>query len=195
MDCAGGVFIRATRRMRATLGDTPIGRGFTSFAPTCGCRPYASVTPVCISMTRGGTQLRGGGGGEAEGRSWERFGLISRRGPRRWAYLARGRGSSKRSNPSSGAGTSISRWCRTRWTCAKEYRNHKGLHGGLKLEDHTLKLGAGGIRKDGSFAQTRQLAWPADASLAPTRGTVRAGAPGRRRGVWSRGAQELVPAF
>ena len=46
------------------------------------------------------------------------------------------------------------------------------MHGGLKLEGHNLKLGAGGIREIEFFAQTRQLvAGGRDPSLRP-RGTV-----------------------
>ena len=39
----------------------------------------------------------------------------------------------------------------------QKIRDHKGLHGDLKLEGHNMKLGVGGIREIEFFAQTRQL--------------------------------------
>jgi [glutamine synthetase] adenylyltransferase / [glutamine synthetase]-adenylyl-L-tyrosine phosphorylase len=39
----------------------------------------------------------------------------------------------------------------------QKIRDHKGLHGDIKLEGHNMKLGVGGIREIEFFAQTRQL--------------------------------------
>ncbi len=39
----------------------------------------------------------------------------------------------------------------------QKIRDHKGLHGEIKLDGHNMKLGAGGIREIEFFAQTRQL--------------------------------------
>ena len=51
-------------------------------------------------------------------------------------------------------------------------RAHKGLHGGIVLEGHNMKLGAGGIREIEFFTQTRQIiAGGRDPSLR-VRGTV-----------------------
>jgi glutamate-ammonia-ligase adenylyltransferase len=64
-------FIRATRRIAATLGETTARA--MSFAPTCACGPMPSATPVCISMAAAERYY------EAEGRSWERSAYIKAR--------------------------------------------------------------------------------------------------------------------
>jgi glutamate-ammonia-ligase adenylyltransferase len=64
-------FIRATRRIAATLGETT-GEGYV-FRTDLRLRPDAGATPVCISMAAAERYY------EAEGRSWERSAYIKAR--------------------------------------------------------------------------------------------------------------------
>jgi glutamate-ammonia-ligase adenylyltransferase len=161
-------FIRATRRIAATLGETT-GRRAMSFAPTCACGPMRARRPSASPWPRRSatTRPRGGPGNAPP---------ISRRA-RRPATSRRGSGSWRPCNPSSGGGIWTSRWCRTRWTCAAASGNTRASTGpatGIVLEGHNIKLGAGGIREIEFFAQTRQLvAGGRDPSLRDRR-TVKA---------------------
>ncbi len=157
-------FIRATRRIAATLSDTT-AEGYV-FRTDLRLRPDASVTPVCISMTAAERYY------EAEGRSWERSAYIKAR-------------------PAAGDVAAGARFLDTLtpfvWRRHLDFamvqdtmdmrqriRDHKGLHGDLKLEGHNMKLGFGGIRDIEFFAQTRQLvAGGRDPSLRSRR-TVKA---------------------
>lgn len=140
-------FIRATRRMAATLSDTT-AEGYV-FRTDLRLRPDAGATPVCISLTAAERYY------EAEGRSWERSAYIKAR-------------------PAAGDIAAGARFLDTLtpfvWRrhldfsmvqdtvdMRQKIRDHKGLHGDLKLEGHNMKLGAGGIREIEFFAQTRQL--------------------------------------
>jgi len=163
MDARTG-FIRATRRIAATLNDTT-AEGYV-FRTDLRLRPDASVTPVCISMTAAERYY------EAEGRSWERSAYIKAR-------------------PAAGDVAAGARFLETLtpfvWRrhldfamvqdtmdMLQKIRDHKGLHGDLKLEGHNMKLGVGGIREIEFFAQTRQLvAGGRDSSLRSPR-TVKA---------------------
>lgn len=157
-------FIRATRRMAATLSDTT-AEGYV-FRTDLRLRPDAGTTPVCISLTAAERYY------EAEGRSWERSAYIKAR-------------------PAAGDIAAGERFLTTLtpfvWRrhldfsmvqdtvdMRQKIRDHKGLHGDLKLEGHNMKLGAGGIREIEFFAQTRQLvAGGRDPSLRSRR-TVKA---------------------
>jgi glutamate-ammonia-ligase adenylyltransferase len=165
MDARAG-FIRATRRMAASLNDVT-AEGYV-FRTDLRLRPDASVTPVCISMEAAERYY------EAEGRSWERSAYIKAR-------------------PAAGDVAAGTRFLETLspfvWRRHLDFamvqdtmdmrqriRDHKGLHKGdrIKLEGHNIKLGAGGIREIEFFAQTRQLvAGGRDPSLRQRR-TVKA---------------------
>ena len=144
---ARAAFIRATRRMAATLSDTTAD-GYV-FRTDLRLRPDAGATPVCISLTAAERYY------EAEGRSWERSAYIKAR-------------------PAAGDLAAGARFLHTLtpfvWRrhldfsmvqdtidMRQKIRDHKGLHGQVKLEGHNMKLGAGGIREIEFFAQTRQL--------------------------------------
>ncbi len=157
-------FIRATRRMAASLGENTAD-GYV-FRTDLRLRPDASVTPVCISMTAAERYY------EAEGRTWERSAYIKAR-------------------PAAGDIAAGARFLDTLkpfvWRRHLDFvtvqdtmdmrqriRSHKGLHGSVVLEGHDMKLGAGGIREIEFFAQTRQLvAGGRDPSLRQRR-TVKA---------------------
>ncbi|MEM7722784.1 MAG: glutamine-synthetase adenylyltransferase [Pseudomonadota bacterium] len=165
MDARAG-FIRATRRMSASLNDVT-AEGYV-FRTDLRLRPDASVTPVCISMSAAERYY------EAEGRSWERSAYIKAR-------------------PAAGDIGAGDRFLETLkpfiWRrhldfamvqdtmdMRRRIRDHNGLFRGkeITLEGHNLKLGSGGIREIEFFAQTRQLvAGGRDESLRSPR-TVKA---------------------
>ncbi len=140
-------FIRVTRRLVATLGDST-AEGYV-FRTDLRLRPDASVTPVCISMAAAEAYY------EAEGRTWERAAYIKAR-------------------PVAGDIAAGQRFLKTLapfvWRKHLDFaaiqdahdmrlriRDHRGLHGTLSVEGHDLKLGQGGIREIEFFTQTRQL--------------------------------------
>jgi glutamate-ammonia-ligase adenylyltransferase len=139
-------FIRATRRIAASLGENTAD-GYV-FRTDLRLRPDASVTPVCLSMASAERYY------EAEGRPWERSAYIKAR-------------------PAAGDLVAGARFLKTLepfvWRRHLDFatitdthdmrqriRDHKGLHG-IRLDGHNMKLGAGGIRDIEFFAQTRQL--------------------------------------
>ncbi len=157
-------FIRATRRIAATLGDTN-AEGYV-FRTDLRLRPDASVTPVCISMTAAERYY------EAEGRSWERSAYIKARPAA--GDIAAGERFLDTMKPFVWRRHLDFAMVQDTMDMRQRIRDHKGLHGELKLEGHNLKLGAGGIREIEFFAQTRQLvAGGRDPSLRPRR-TVKA---------------------
>ena len=144
---ARAAFIRATRKMAATLSDHT-AEGYV-FRTDLRLRPDASVTPVCISMEAAERYY------ESQGRSWERAAWIKAR-------------------PCAGDLRAGARFIETLrpfvWRRHLDFaaiqdahdmrlriRSHKGLGGGLALDGHNLKLGQGGIREIEFFTQTRQL--------------------------------------
>ncbi|MHA7886619.1 [protein-PII] uridylyltransferase family protein [Roseicyclus sp.] len=140
-------FIRATRRIAATLGDTN-AEGYV-FRTDLRLRPDASVTPVCISMTAAERYY------EAEGRSWERSAYIKARPAA--GDLAAGARFLETMKPFVWRRHLDFAMVQDTMDMRQRIRDHKGLHGDLKLEGHNMKLGAGGIREIEFFAQTRQL--------------------------------------
>lgn len=139
-------FVRATRKMAASLGENT-AEGYV-FRTDLRLRPDASVMPVCISMAAAERYY------EAEGRNWERGAYIKAR-------------------PAAGDLAAGARFLETLtpfvWRKHLDFaaihdtqdmrqriRSHKGLHG-MALEGHNIKLGQGGIREIEFFAQTRQL--------------------------------------
>ena len=157
-------FIRVTRRLTALLSDMTT-EGYV-FRTDLRLRPDASVTPVCLSMEAAERYY------ESVGRTWERAAHIKARAcagdiAAAEAYLTR---------------LTPFVWRKhLDFTAIKDahdmrlrIRDHKGLHGGIVLEGHNIKLGAGGIREIEFFTQTRQIiAGGRDASLR-ARGTVEA---------------------
>ncbi|MDG3040138.1 glutamine-synthetase adenylyltransferase [Roseicyclus marinus] len=140
-------FIRATRKIAATLGDTT-SEGYV-FRTDLRLRPDASVTPVCISMTAAERYY------EAEGRSWERSAYIKARPAA--GDLAVGARFLETLKPFVWRRHLDFAMVQDTMDMRQKIRDHKGLHGDLKLEGHNMKLGAGGIREIEFFAQTRQL--------------------------------------
>ncbi|RYH03345.1 glutamine-synthetase adenylyltransferase [Salipiger sp. IMCC34102] len=141
------VFVRITRAMCAMLSDVTAG-GYV-FRTDLRLRPDASVTPVCLSMTAAERYY------ESVGRTWERA-----------AYI--------KAAPCAGDRAAGRRFLDTLrpfvWRKHLDFaaiqdahdmrlriRDHKGLHGPLKLAGHNMKLGRGGIREIEFFTQTRQL--------------------------------------
>lgn len=140
-------FIRATRRMAAALSDTT-EEGYV-FRTDLRLRPDASVTPVCISLTAAERYY------EAEGRSWERSAYIKARPAA--GDLAAGQRFLATLTPFVWRRHLDFSMVQDTIDMRLKIRDHKGLHGYLKLEGHNMKLGAGGIREIEFFAQTRQL--------------------------------------
>ncbi|WP_146587288.1 glutamine-synthetase adenylyltransferase [Puniceibacterium confluentis] len=140
-------FIRATRRMAATMND-PTGEGYV-FRTDLRLRPDPSVTPVCMGMEAAERYY------ESLGRTWERAAYIKAR-------------------PCAGDLQAGARflddlrpfvWRRHLDFAAIQdahdmrlrIRAHKGLGGAITLPGHNMKLGRGGIREIEFFTQTRQI--------------------------------------
>lgn len=143
---ARAAFIRATRRMAATLSDIT-AEGYV-FRTDLRLRPDPSVTPVCLGMEAAERYY------ESVGRTWERAAWIKGR-------------------PCAGDIAGGERFLKVLapfvWRRHLDFvaiqdahdmrlriRDHKRLHG-RQLDGHDLKLGVGGIREIEFFTQTRQL--------------------------------------
>ncbi len=155
-------FIRATRRMAATLND-PTGEGYV-FRTDLRLRPDPAVTPVCMAMEAAEHYY------ESLGRAWERAAYVKAR-------------------PCAGDVEAGERFLQTLkpfvWRKHLDFaavqdahdmrlriRDHRGLHGPITLPGHNMKLGRGGIREIEFFTQTRQvIAGGRDPDLR-VRGTV-----------------------
>ncbi|MDG4648371.1 glutamine-synthetase adenylyltransferase [Roseibacterium sp. SDUM158017] len=143
-------FIRATRKMTATLSETGV-EGYV-FRTDLRLRPDASVTPVCISMEAAERYY------EAEGRSWERSAYIKARAAA--GDIAAGERFLETLAPFVWRRHLDFAMVQDTMDMRKRIREHKGLvrvGGAIPLEGHNIKLGAGGIREIEFFAQTRQL--------------------------------------
>ncbi len=144
-------FVRATRRMAATLSENT-AEGYV-FRTDLRLRPDPRVTPVCMSMAAAERYY------ESLGRTWERAAYIKAR-------------------PCAGDFAAGHRFLDTLvpfvWRRHLDFaaiedahnmrlriRAHKGLGadlgGPLDLMGHNMKLGRGGIREIEFFTQTRQL--------------------------------------
>ena len=140
-------FVRATKRMVATLNDRT-AQGYV-FRTDLRLRPDPAVTPVCMAMTAAETYY------ESLGRTWERAAYIKAR-------------------PAAGDIGAGQRFLTTLkpfvWRRHLDFaaiedahnmrlriRSHKGLGGRLTLRGHNMKLGRGGIREIEFFTQTRQI--------------------------------------
>ncbi|GGE41692.1 bifunctional [glutamine synthetase] adenylyltransferase/[glutamine synthetase]-adenylyl-L-tyrosine phosphorylase [Actibacterium pelagium] len=155
-------FIRATRELAGVLSDQT-GDGYV-FRTDLRLRPDASVTPVCISMEVAERYY------ESLGRTWERAAHIKARAcagdiKAGEGYLDRLTSFVWRKHLDFAA-------IQDAHDMRLRIRDHKGLHGPITVENHNIKLGAGGIREIEFFTQTRQLiAGGRDLSLR-VRGTV-----------------------
>ena len=144
---ARAALIRVTRRMTALLSDQT-GEGYV-FRTDLRLRPDASVTPVCMSMSAAYGYY------EAEGRTWERAAFIK----------ARPCGGDIAAGERFLAALTPFVWRKHLDFAAIQdahdmrlrIREHRHLHGPLKVEGHNIKLGQGGIREIEFFTQTRQL--------------------------------------
>jgi glutamate-ammonia-ligase adenylyltransferase len=163
-------FIRATRRIAATLGETT-GEGYV-FRTDLRLGPMRA-TPVCISMAAAERYY------EAEGRSWERSAYIKARAAA--GDIAAGGRFLETLQPFVWRRHLDFAMVQDTMDMRRRIREHKGLirrDGSIPLEGHNMKLGAGGIREIEFFAQTRQLvAGGRDPSL-------RTGARSRRWRRW-----------
>ncbi|MCR8546998.1 bifunctional [glutamate--ammonia ligase]-adenylyl-L-tyrosine phosphorylase/[glutamate--ammonia-ligase] adenylyltransferase [Salipiger sp. P9] len=143
---ARSAFVRATRKMSATLSDLT-GEGYV-FRTDLRLRPDPAVTPVCIAMEAAERYY------ESLGRAWERAAYIKAR-------------------PCAGDIAAGERFLDTLrpfvWRrhldfaaiqdahdMRLRYRDKKG-HGPITLPGHDMKLGRGGIREIEFFTQTRQI--------------------------------------
>lgn len=144
---ARSAFVRATRKMAATLNDLT-GEGYV-FRTDLRLRPDPSVTPVCLAMVAAERYY------ESVGRTWERAAWIKARPCA--GDLAAGAKFQSTLRPFV--------WRKHLDFAAIEdahnmrlaIREHKGLGGPITLPKHNMKLGRGGIREIEFFTQTRQL--------------------------------------
>ncbi len=140
-------FIRATRKMAATLSDQT-GEGYV-FRTDLRLRPDPSVTPVCMGMEAAERYY------ESLGRTWERAAYIKARpcagdlkaGQR---FLDELRPFVWRRHLDFAA-------IQDAHDMRLRIRAHKGLGGPITLPGHNMKLGRGGIREIEFFTQTRQI--------------------------------------
>jgi len=140
-------FVRATRKMAATLSDRS-AQGYV-FRTDLRLRPDPSVTPVCLSMEAAERYY------ESVGRTWERAAFIKARAAA--GDTGAGRAFLERLTPFVWRRHLDFAAIRDTHDMRLKIRAHKGFHGRLALEGHNMKLGAGGIREIEFFAQTHQL--------------------------------------
>ena len=156
------VFVKVTRRLAALLSDQK-GDGYV-FRTDLRLRPDASVTPVCLSMAAAESYYEG------VGRTWERAAYIKARACA--GDLAAGEAFLTGLAPFVWRKHLDFAAIQDAHDMRLRIRDHKGLHGPLRLPKHNVKLGRGGIREIEFFTQTRQLiAGGRDPSLR-VRGTV-----------------------
>lgn len=148
---ARAAFIRATRKMAATLADHT-AEGYV-FRTDLRLRPDASVTPVCISMEAAERYY------ESLGRTWERAAWIKARPCA--GDLAAGARFQATLRPFVWRRHLDFAAIRDAHEMILRIRAHKGLVAGpsgqVALDGLNLKLGPGGIREIEFFTQTRQL--------------------------------------
>lgn len=148
---ARAAFIRATRKMAATLSDHT-AEGYV-FRTDLRLRPDASVTPVCISMEAAERYY------ESLGRTWERAAWIKARPCA--GDLAAGARFQDSLRPFVWRRHLDFAAIQDAHDMRLRIRSHKGLglspSGQIMLDGLNLKLGPGGIREIEFFTQTRQL--------------------------------------
>ncbi|MBU2936246.1 MULTISPECIES: glutamine-synthetase adenylyltransferase [Pacificibacter] len=146
MDARAG-FIRATRKAMASLSELTAD-GYV-FRTDLRLRPDPSVTPVCFAMDAAERYY------ESVGRTWERAAYIKARTAA--GDLVAGQQFLDTLTPFVWRKHLDFAAIQETHDMRLKIRKHKGLGGALKLEDHNIKLGLGGIREIEFFAQTRQL--------------------------------------
>jgi glutamate-ammonia-ligase adenylyltransferase len=146
MDARAG-FIRATRKAMASLSELTAD-GYV-FRTDLRLRPDPSVTPVCFAMDAAERYY------ESVGRTWERAAYIKARAAA--GDMMAGQQFLDRLTPFVWRKHLDFAAIQETHDMRLKIRKHKGLGGALKLEDHNIKLGLGGIREIEFFAQTRQL--------------------------------------
>ncbi|MEL7279061.1 MAG: glutamine-synthetase adenylyltransferase [Pseudomonadota bacterium] len=140
-------FVRATRKMAATLNDRT-AQGYV-FRTDLRLRPDPAVTPVCLAMARAEAYY------ESLGRTWERAAYIK----------ARACAGDVRAGERFLQTLTPFVWRRhldfaaieDAHTMRLRIREHKGLPQQITLPGHDMKLGRGGIREIEFFTQTQQL--------------------------------------
>jgi glutamate-ammonia-ligase adenylyltransferase len=140
-------FVRATRRMAATLNDRTAD-GYV-FRTDLRLRPDPNVTPVCMAMAAAETYY------ESLGRTWERAAYIKARAAA--GDLAAGAQFLDILRPFVWRKHLDFTAIEDAHNMRLRIREHKGLHGPIRLDGHNMKLGRGGIREIEFFTQTRQL--------------------------------------
>ena len=140
-------FIRITQQMVKLLSAVT-GGGYV-FRTDLRLRPDPSSTPVCIAMEPAERYY------ESLGRTWERAAFIKARPcagaiDAGWAFLGRLKPFIWRKYLDFAA-------IQDAHDMRLRIRDHKKLHGPLKVPGHDMKLGLGGIREIEFFTQTRQI--------------------------------------
>ncbi|MEO1579262.1 MAG: glutamine-synthetase adenylyltransferase [Pseudomonadota bacterium] len=144
---ARGAFVRITRKLAAMLGERT-SDGYV-FRTDLRLRPDPAVTPVCLSMDAAERYY------ESVGRTWERAAYIKARACA--GDVTAGETFLKHLTPFVWRKHLDYAAIRDAHDIRLKIREHKALHGALKLEGHDMKLGTGGIREIEFFTQTRQL--------------------------------------
>uniref|UniRef100_UPI003B51EB2A bifunctional [glutamine synthetase] adenylyltransferase/[glutamine synthetase]-adenylyl-L-tyrosine phosphorylase n=1 Tax=Roseovarius indicus TaxID=540747 RepID=UPI003B51EB2A len=144
---ARAAFVRATRKMAATLNDKT-AEGYV-FRTDLRLRPDPSVTPVCMAMAAAETYY------ESLGRTWERAAYIKARACA--GDIAAGESFLATLKPFVWRKHLDFAAIEDAHNMRLRIREHKGLGGRLSLPGHDMKLGRGGIREIEFFTQTRQL--------------------------------------
>ncbi len=139
--------VRATRRMAAMMNDLT-GEGYV-FRTDLRLRPDPGVTPVCMAMEAAERYY------ESLGRTWERAAYIKARPCA--GDIAAGETFLKTLTPFVWRKHLDFAAIQDAHDMRLRYREHKGLGGAIKLPEHNMKLGRGGIREIEFFTQTRQI--------------------------------------
>ncbi len=180
---ARAAFVRATRKMAATLSDIT-AEGYV-FRTDLRLRPDPAVTPVALAMEAAERYY------ESLGRTWERAAYIKARAAA--GDLAAGEAFLKRLTPFVWRKHLDYAAIQDAHGMRQKIRDHKALHS-RKLEGFHLKLGSGGIREIEFFTQTRQIiAGGRDPSLR-LRGTVE-GLRALAKAGWAEEAEELIADY
>ncbi|MCB1338636.1 MAG: glutamine-synthetase adenylyltransferase [Maritimibacter sp.] len=140
-------FVRATRRMSATLSEMTAD-GYV-FRTDLRLRPDPSVTPVILAMATAESYY------ESLGRTWERAAHIKARACA--GDIAAGEAYLQRLTPFVWRKHLDFAAIQDAHDMRLRIREHKGLHGPVAIPGHDMKLGRGGIREIEFFTQTRQL--------------------------------------
>ncbi|MCZ4351449.1 bifunctional [glutamine synthetase] adenylyltransferase/[glutamine synthetase]-adenylyl-L-tyrosine phosphorylase [Roseovarius aestuarii] len=143
-------FVRATRRMAATLSENT-AEGYV-FRTDLRLRPDPGVTPVCMAMAGAEAYY------ESLGRTWERAAYVKARAAA--GDIAAGEKFLKVLTPFVWRKHLDFAAIEDAHNMRLRIREHKGLTGSgesLDLMGHNMKLGRGGIREIEFFTQTRQI--------------------------------------